>query len=627
MSATPQPFEAEVARVLDLVINSLYKERDIFLRELVSNAADACDKLRYRSLSEPELLGQDPDLKIEIHLDAKAGVLTVKDNGIGMDADDLRENLGTIARSGTARFIEAMAPDSQADLGLIGQFGVGFYAVFMVADRVVVVSRKAGDDDAHAWASDGKSGFTVVEAEHPHPRGTSVVLHLKDDAKAEFTEAKLRQIVRHYSDHVALPILLSVTPKEGEAKEPEQINTASALWTRPKGEITDEGYEEFYHHVAHAFDAPFARLHFTAEGNLTYTALLFVPSERPFDLFDPKRGHKVKLYVKRVFISDSVEGLLPRYLRFVAGIVDSEDLTLNVSRETLQHGAVVGRMRRVLVKRLLDEIARRANAEDGADAYAAFWENFGAVLKEGLYEDGENRPKLLELARFKSTGSDALTDLKSYVGRMKAGQDAILYISGERAAALRTSPQLEAARAKGVEVLLLDDAVDDFWVETVGDFEGKPFKSLTKGGIDLSTLADVEAPEAEAPPAGLDALVARIKAALGDEVADVRASSRLRESAVCLVAEDHGMDLRLERLMRQHGQVETLGRRVLEINPTHPLVREMAGRASADGGTDGRDLDDLARLLLDQARVVEGEPLPDPGAFSRRMSAWLAKGV
>ena len=644
MSEAFQPFEADVARVLDLVINSLYKDKDIFLRELVSNASDACDKLRYQSLSRPELLGTDPELKIEILLDRDAGVLTVHDNGIGMDRDDLVANLGTIARSGTARFLEAMGGGEHKDLKLIGQFGVGFYAVFMVADRVVVLSRKAGDDTAWAWASDGRSGFSVSEAETAQPRGTSVVLHLKDEAKADLTAAKIEATVRRYSDHVALPILLRTKPdeaaKEGdEAAAPRQVNRASALWARPKSEITEEQYTEFYHHAAHAWDEPFARVHFAAEGTLSYTALLFVPSERPFDLFDPKRRHGAKLYVKKVFISDEVEGLLPRYLRFVSGVVDSEDLQLNVSRETLQHGAVVARMKKAIVRRLLDELARKAKAappkaEDGgegqdakeaeaeAPGYERFWEAFGVVLKEGLYEDEENRAKLLELARFRSTNGPGWTSLADYASRMKAGQDAILYISGESAEALRTSPHLEAARAKGVEVILLDDPVDDFWLGEVQDFEGKPFRSLTKGSVDLSKVAEAEAkPEDKADAAGLDALLARLKSALGDEVQDVRASTRLRESAVCLVAEEAGMDLRMERFLRQHGQFDHLSRRILEVNPTHPLIRDMAQKTDAAG------LDDLAHLLLDQARIIEGEAIPDPGAFSRRMSAWLAKGI
>ena len=657
MSQPLQPFEAEVGRVLDLVINSLYKERSIFLRELISNSSDACDKLRYESLSRPELLADDPELKIRIHVDPNERLVTVADNGIGMDRDDLVANLGTIARSGTAKFIEQLSGDTSKDLKLIGQFGVGFYSVFMVADKVVVQSRKAGDAQGWRWASDGRSGFTVEEADDL-PRGVAVSLHLKEDAGDFLSEWKLREIVRTYSDHIALPIMLEVVPKAGDTKtdrQPEQINAASALWARPRAEITEEQYKELYHHVAHSFDAPFARVHFSAEGALTYTGLLFVPGSKPFDLWDPKRRHGVKLYVRRVFITDQLEELLPRWLRFVSGVVDSEDLQLNVSRETLQHGAVVPRMRKALVKRVLDELARKARgpAEPEADGEAKaegeagpegekagaeaaapasgnwddWWAEFGPVMKEGLYEEAENREKLLDIARFRSTHGTGWTSLADYVGRMKEGQEAIYYISGESVASLRSSPQLEAAAAKGVEVLLLDDPVDEFWIPAVGAFKGKKFQSLTKGEVDLSAVADAaETPAApKADEADLGRLIAKVKLALGTAVKDVRASKRLRDSAVCLVAEDSGMDLRLERFMKQHNQLDALGSRILELNPGHPLIRRMAEMARAEG--EAGEIDELAKLLLDQARIVEGEPIPDPGAFSRRMSTFLAKGL
>lgn len=634
MSTAPQPFEAEVGRVLDLVINSLYKEREIFLRELISNSSDACDKLRYESLSRPELLGEDTEFKIRIVVDPNERLITVVDNGIGMDRDDLVQNLGTIARSGTARFLEQLSGDKSADLKLIGQFGVGFYSVFMVADRVVVRSRKAGTDQGWVWASDGRAGYVVEEADGPVPRGTSVSLHMKEDAKELLSEWRIRDIVRTYSDHIAIPIILEMVPVAGDTKtkrEPTQINEASALWTRPRSEISDEQYKEFYHHVAHSFDDPFTRVHFSAEGALTYTALLFVPSAKPFDLFDPKRRHGVKLYVRRVFITDRLDELLPHWLRFVSGVVDSEDLQLNVSRETLQHGAVIAKIRKQLVKRLLDELVRKAKepaAEAGKPtAYETFWGEFGAVLKEGLYEDAESREKLLELARFRSTHSDGWITLDDYVGRMKPGQEQILYISGDSVAALRTSPMLEAARAKGVEVLLLEDPVDEFWIPAVGDYKGKKFQSLTKGAVDLSKVAGEAEPDGPKVAEGdLGRLIAKVKLALGDAVKDVRPSQRLRDSAVCLVAADNGIDLRLERFLRQHNQLDTASGRILELNPGHELIRKMAELAKPDGGN-GTELDELSKLLLDQARIIEGEPLPDPGAFSRRMSAFLARGL
>jgi molecular chaperone HtpG len=519
----------------------------------------------------------------------------------------------------------------------------------MVADRVAVQTRKTGDEQGWLWGSDGRSGYTVQEAPGPVPRGTAVTLHLKADAKEFLDSWKIRQIVRTYSDHIGIPIILEHRPKAGDTKtnlsEPQQVNEASAIWTRPKTDISDEQYKEFYHHVAHAFDEPFARVHFSAEGTLSYTALLFVPSQKPFDLYDPKRRHGVKLYVRRVFITSDLEALVPRYLRFVSGAVDSEDLQLNVSRETLQHGAVVAKMRKALVRRLLDELGAKAKAggpvEGEAEAAAAadakpesyerWWEQFGAVLKEGLYEDADNRPKLLELARFRSTRGPGWTSLADYVARMKEGQEAIYYISGESHAALRTSPQLEQALARGVEVLLLDDPVDEFWLQEVKSYQGRDLRSLTRGDVDLSAVkADAPpGPDGEAPAAlgdtELKRLITRLKASLGDEVTDIRPSKRLKDSAVCLVAEDHGMDLRLERFLKQHSQLDKLSKRVLEINGQHELTRRMAGMATDEAS--GIRFDELARLLLDQARIVEGEPVPDPGAFSRRMSAFLAMGL
>jgi molecular chaperone HtpG len=656
MDEVVQPFEADVGRVLEIVINSLYKERAIFLRELISNASDACDKLRYESLSKPELLGADPKLEIRILADPGANLLTVVDDGIGMDKDELAANLGTIARSGTARFVQELTGDRAKDLKLIGQFGVGFYSVFMVADKVVVRSTRAGQSRGWVWASDGKSGFTIKEDDQPLPRGTAVTLHLKEDAKEFLDAARIREIVRTYSDHVAFPIILEAKPRPGDTKtkahEPQQINSASALWARPRSEITEEQYREFYHHVGHTFDEPFARVHFTAEGTLSYTALLFVPSHRPFDLYDPKRRHGVRLYVRRVFITDQLEELLPRYLRFVSGVVDSEDLQLNVSRETLQHGVVVQKMRKQLTKRILDELARKAaEAGEGGSvptgegearpndeakpeeqkgkgpSYLEWWAELGPVLKEGLFEDAENRAKLLELARFKSTRGPGWVSLAEYVGRMRPGQDAILYVTGESAEALRSSPQLEAALAKGCEVLLLDDPVDEFWVPEVREYEGKKFVSLTKGEVDLSRIPDegkIETPD-ELWDESFKRLLAKMKSLLGEEVKDVRPSKRLRESAVCLVADEQGLDFRLERFLKQHHQLDRLSKPILEVNGRHELVRRMAAMA-ADPAME-QDLAELTRLLLDQARIVQGEPIPDPGAFSRRMSAFLAKGL
>jgi len=541
------------------------------------------------------------DLKIVLTPDSAAGTLTIDDNGIGMSRDELIENLGTVARSGTARFAEAMSGDKKADINLIGQFGVGFYAAFMVAEKVEVMSSRAGDGVAHRWSSDGKTGFSVEKIMDNAPRGTRVVLHLREDSKEFLDEYRLRHIVRSYSDHIAIPIFFqgeakSSESKDGEEKtdelvvpEPEQINEASALWTRPKSEISDEQYKEFYHHVGHAFDDPWTRLHVQAEGLVSYQALLFIPSVQPMDLFDPKREHGVKLYVKRVFITDGLDGLMPRYLRFVKGVIDTEDLQLNVSRETLQHSAVLAKIKKDLVKRILDELGKRAQAEDGD--YDTFWEQFGQVIKEGIYEDREQREKLLDLARFRSTHDDGWVSLAGYIERMKPGQDAIYTISGDNLAALKSSPQLEAARAKGVEVLLLADNIDDFWLPQADKYQDKPFKSLTRGDVDLSKIEGEAEDKGDEPSETvegeeLDQLIAALKAKLGDKVADVRASARLTESAVCLVADETGMDMRLERFLKQHQQLGELSKRILEINPKHDLIRKMAA-AIADASPGG----------------------------------------
>jgi len=618
-------FQAEVSRLLDIVAHSLYSEKEVFLRELISNASDACDRLRYAALTQPELIEGDGEFRIRLIPDQDKRTLTIADNGIGMNREDLVENLGTIARSGTGAFLKNLTGDAKKDVSLIGQFGVGFYSSFMVADKVEVFTRKAGEMNGWRWASDGKGSFTVGEAasDEAPARGTRIVLHLKEDEK-EFTEDyRLRQVVKRYSDHIPVPIKL------GAADDAPTVNEASALWTRPKASITEEQYKEFYHHVGHSFDDPFLTLHWRAEGVIEYTGLIFLPSQRPFDLFDPKRRHRVKLYVKRVFITDEAEGLVPNWLRFLRGVVDSEDLPLNISREMLQHNPALTKMRQGIVKKVLGELARKA--ESDADAYAGFWDAFGPVLKEGLYEEYGHRDDLLKLLRVRTTASAGkLVSLADYVGRMKEGQDAIYYITGEDAAAVERSPQLEGYRAKGVEVLLLTDPIDEFWIPSVGTFQEKSFKSVTRGGADLSKIkADEGAAEdkqAEKPAeSDLNSLVALLKITLGDAVKDVRSSERLTDSAVCLVADEGDMDIHLERLLKQHKQLDNAAKRILEVNPTHPLVKRLAERASADGAATA--LEDAAWLLLDQARILEGEVLPDPRAFARRMAAFVEKGL
>jgi molecular chaperone HtpG len=615
-------FQAEVGRLLDIVAHSLYSERAVFLRELISNAADACDKLRYLSLTHPDLIAGDPELKVVIRADAQAGTLTIADNGIGMNREDLVENLGTIARSGTAAFLKQATGDAAKDLALIGQFGVGFYAAFMVADKVEVLSRKAGETGSWRWRSDGKGEFEVTAAER-EKRGSDVILHLKPDAKEFLERDRLKKIVTKYSDHIPLPIFLADDGKGG-GKE-ERLNEASALWMKPKSEITEQGYAEFYRHSAHAFDKPWMTLHFKVEGVLEYAGLLFVPSARPFDLFDPDRKNRLKLYVKRVFITDSCDELVPPYLRFLRGVVDSADLPLNISREMLQHNPVLAKMRAGITKRVLGELEKRA--KDEPESYADFWNQFGAVLKEGLYEQNDQGDALLSLARFRSTASDKLVSLADYLGRMKPGQEAIYYITGGSLEAANRSPHLEGFRARDVEVLLLTDPIDEFWVPAVGAYKEKPLRSVTRGSAELDKIAGTDAEKKPAPPApeGIDGLIALFKLALKDAVKDVRVSQRLTESTACLVAEDGDLDINLERLLRQHKRLETGAKRVLEINPRCQLVGALTKRLKAKGNAE--EIGEAAWLILDQARILQGETLEDPTAFARRQSAMMKKAL
>jgi molecular chaperone HtpG len=626
MASEKREFQAEVARLLEIVAHSLYSEKEIFLRELISNASDACDRLRYLALTEPALTLGDTDFRVVIKPDKPKRTLIIADNGIGMSRQEMIDNLGTIARSGTAAFVKELSGDSKKDVALIGQFGVGFYSAFMVSTEVEVVSRKAGEEIAHRWVSSGKGEFTIDEVGSEtarEKRGTTITLHL-NEADEEYAEPdRIREIVKKYSDHIALPIVLDHAGKE------EALNAASALWMRPKSEITADQYKEFYHHVAHAFDEPWLTLHHKVEGTYEYTTLLFIPGSKPFDLFDPQRKHHVKLYVRRVFITDDAQELLPPYLRFLRGVVDSEDLPLNVSREMLQNNPMLKRMRGQITTRVLSELAKKAKDEPAE--FAKFAENFGAVLKEGIYEDREHKDEILPLARFHSTAGEALTSLDEYIQRMKPGQEAIYTIAGEDLDALKKSPQLEGFRARGIEVLLLTDPVDEFWMPSVGDYQKKEFKSVTRGSADLDKIAPEKktdgAPANEKPEGDVASLVALLKLSLGDAVRDVRSSKRLTDSAVCLVADERDIDMHLERLLRQHKQLAAGvdAKRILEINPKHPLIALLVDLAGKEGATDA--LGDFAWLLLDQARILEGETLPDPAAFAKRLSSVLARGL
>jgi molecular chaperone HtpG len=613
-SSESMDFQAEVGRLLDLMVHSVYSEKEVFLRELISNASDACDKLRYGALTDAALAGEATDFRISVQPDKDARTLTLTDNGIGMSRAELVENLGTIARSGTAAFVEQLSGDAKKDSGLIGKFGVGFYSAFMVAERVSVVSRKAGETEAHSWESDGRGRFTVAAAER-EATGTTITLHLREGEDEWLEPHRLRQIIKTYSDHIAIPVALI----EDAEKEPETVNSASALWARPRNEITEEQYKEFYHHVGHAMDDPWATLHWRAEGNIEYTGLLFIPGSKPFDLFNHERKNQLKLYVRRVYITEGVEELLPGWLRFLRGVVDSEDLPLNLSREMLQNNPVLRQIRNGLTRRVLNELQQKADKD--ADAYAGFWENFGPVVKEGLYEDFAHKDALLKLARFRTTKDDGWVSLAQYAGRMAENQTAIYTIAGDDLAALKRSPQLEGFRAKGVEVLLLTDPVDEFWTSTVQEYEGKPLKSVTRAGADLSAIkaADTDEPKDQEPEGAIGGLIAAVKLALGEAVKDVRVSDRLTDSACCLVADENDMDLHLERLMRQHGQKVDKAPRILELNPRHSMIKRLSD--SVDAGPDAVDrMEDYAWLLLDQARIVEGESLPDPVAFAQRMA-------
>ncbi len=620
-------FQAEVSRLLDIVAHSLYSNKEIFLRELISNASDACDKLRYAALTQSELLAGDGDLKIRIAADLSAKTITVTDNGIGMNHDDLVENLGTIARSGTAAFVESLSGDAKSDVGLIGQFGVGFYSAFMVADKVAVLTRRAGELEGWRWESDGKGSFTIDNSEEAPARGTQIVLHINAEQEEYLDKTRLRQVVKTYSDHIAIPIYLLDGGKD------TQVNEGSALWSRPKSDITEEQYTEFYRHSGHMFDEPWLTLHNRQEGVIEYTNLLFVPSSRPFDLFHPERANHVKLYVKRVFITDDCADLLPAWLRFLRGVVDSEDLPLNISREMLQHNPVLARMRSGIVKRVVGELKTKAEKEP--EAYGTFWELFGPVIKEGIYEDHAQRDDLLELARFHSSAADGWVSLKDYVGRMADGQNDIFYITGDETKALAESPQLEGFKEKCVEVLLLNDPVDEFWIPGVGAYEGKTFRSVTRGDIDLTSIKGKTDDIADQPnadkddPAEIASLTALLKVTLSDAVKDVRPSRRLTNSAVCLVADDGDVDMHLERILRQHNQTNETSKRILEINPKHSLIRRFAESVAAKGdaalGPDA--VNDMAFLLLDQARIAEGETIDDANAFARRLTSVMERGL
>ena len=607
-------FEAEVAQVLHLVTHSLYSHKEIFLRELVSNASDACDKLRFESIAQPQWLSEDSELRIDISIDKDARTLSVHDNGIGMSRDELIANLGTIASSVTRRYLESLAAESKADSRLIGQFGVGFYSAFVVAAKVTVVSRRAGSEaaDGVRWESDGKGEYTLDTLDVAR-RGTTVTLYLKAD-ESEFLEAwKVRSLVSRYSEHIGFPIRMmkEVDGKPGD--EWEVVNSASALWTRPKNELKDEDYQNFYKSLSHDFSDALAWTHNRVEGNQNFTSLLFVPAKAPFDFMSGREERKgLKLYIRRVFIMDASEQLLPAYLRFVRGVVDSDDLPLNVSREILQQNRQVERIKGACSKRVLDLLDKLA--KDEADKYTTFWNAFGGVLKEGIAEDAGNRERIAKLLRFASTHSDgaaATVSLDEYIGRMQVGQDVIWYITADSHAAAKGSPQIEALRAKGVEVLLMSERIDEWMAGYLTEYAGKKLRHVGKGEMELDAAAAEAHKASEEAASGV---VARLKELLGERVSDVRVSRRLTESPSCLVLDEYDMALHLRRVLKQSGHEMPDSAPVLEINPAHALLKRLQAE------TDNSRASDLALLLLEQAQVAEGAQLDDPAAFVQRLN-------
>ena len=607
-----KPFQTEVAKLLDIVINSLYSEKYIFLRELISNASDACDKLKFWSLTNPEIKTAGA-FKITLTPDDKENTLTVSDNGIGMNKDDLINHIGTIAKSGTADFVKNMSDNGSA-VDLIGQFGVGFYSAFMVAKKVEIVTKKAGEDQAYKWTSDGLEGFEIEDAKR-ETNGTDIKLYLKDDAK-DFTDTVyLRHIVRTYSDHVEYPIVLDL----GKAGE-ETINTASALWTRNKAEITDEQYKEFYHHISKNFDDPWLTLHFKAEGSIEYNALLYIPSTAPYDLFQPDRQQSLKLYVNKVFISDKIEGLMPAYLRFVKGVIDSSDLPLNISREMLQQNALLAKIRQGTVTRILKELKKR---QKDYDDYIKFWDAFGMAFKEGIYEDFSNKEEVASLSLFASTNDEnKLTTLDEYISRAKDGQKAIYYITGDDVPTLRNNPQLEAFREKGLEVLLLVDPIDEFWTQVLTSYKTFAVKHISTADVDLK----IERKDKKADEGSLKKLTDFMTELFKNEVGKVEISEKLTKSPAALNVENGQMSIHLERLMRNHRQQTAYAStRILEVNPYHPLVIKLSDMMSDDQNKE--KVADISRLILDQAKIAEGEAVSDAAFFAEKLSDYLLKAI
>ncbi len=604
-------FAAESGRVLDLMIHALYTNKDIFLRELVSNASDACDKLRYLSIENPSLMPFGHELKISVKIDKAAQSIIISDTGIGMNQQDLIESLGTIANSGTQKFLDIVAKSPDSSVNLIGQFGVGFYSAFMVAKEVVVVSRKAGEKEAYTWISKGDGEFEVGEFKGAHDIGTSITLKIKTSEEKYLDKFPLKHIISTYSDHIAFPI--EVIDEEGKA---EVVNKSSALWMRPKSEITDEQYTEFYHHIAHQPDTPWLRIHNKVEGNIEYTSLLFIPSAKPFDLFHPDRKTRVNLYIRRVFITDDTVALVPQYLRFLRGIVDSEDLPLNISRESIQHNPILDKIRKSLVKKILGELKNKA--KKNPKEYDIFWNNFGEVLKEGLCEhDLSEKEQLLEICRFYSSNNNDLTSFDEYITRMQEDQTAIYFLTGDGITKLRSHPRLEGFAKRGIEVLLLPDYVDDFWVNAINKYKDKDLKDISTADIKLEeNKEDID----DAKDIETDRLIAFFKETLTTNIKDVSITSKLVDSPACLAIPEGFMSIRMEKLLIEQKQLKTQSAKILEINLTHFLIKRIDMLLKNE---EPQKASELVWLTYDQACILEGERVADPKAFISRLNSFL----
>ena len=630
MTNMSNKFEADTGKILDIVINSLYSEREIFLRELVSNSSDALDKRKYLGLTDKKINNSSDASEIKIEVNNKEKTLTISDNGIGMSEEDLKSSLGTIARSGTKAFLEQVATntkDKKSDMSMIGQFGVGFYASFMVADSVIVISKKAGDEQAWKWTSDGKTGFDLEKADKD-TAGTSITLKLKKDAKEFLEETRLQFIVRKYSDHISYPVkLFEVDKKDAEEKT---LNEASALWTRPAKDIKEEQYQEFFSHIGAGFGKPLLTMHNNTEGTISYTNLICIPSTRPFDLFNPDRKSSLKLYINRVFITDKCDALVPSYLRFIKGLVDTQDIDLNVSREMLQNNPAVAKISKSLVGKILRELKKVS--EKNADGYKDFWKEYGAVLKEGLYEDAERKETLLDLCRFSTNENDEIISLSSYLEKMPETQKDIYYISAETRSQALASPHLEGFKSKNIPILIMTDAIDQFWLPMIGSFKDKKFTSITQGQINLDELDEknkdkksVSKEQKEKQDKEFIDLIAQMKVVLGEQVKDIRLSSKLTDSPVCLVADDGDMDIAMEQLMAQRDTNYKGAPRILEINGDHSLIKNMKSLLSKKENNDL--VSDAGTLLFEQARLLEGKMPADPAQFSTIMNQFLLKAI